>query len=53
MTLPIIPDSFPAALPKNLADRAETVVGNEAQFFGNIDASSPQICIKCETFKFE
>jgi hypothetical protein len=40
-------------LPQKLADRIEAVVGNEAQFLDNIDASSQQICIKCETFKFE
>jgi hypothetical protein len=53
MTLPIIPNGFCAALSKNLPDRAEAVVGNEAQFLANIDASSTQICIKCRIFGFE
>jgi hypothetical protein len=53
MTLPIIPDGFCAALRKKLADRLEAVLGNAAQFFASIDASSPRIFVKCETFKFE
>ncbi|MCX7298089.1 MAG: hypothetical protein NTU64_14745 [Hyphomicrobiales bacterium] len=53
MTLPIIPDGFCAALRKKLADRLEAVVGNAAQVFANIDATSPRIFVKCEKFKFE
>jgi hypothetical protein len=43
MTVPIIPDGFPAALTEKVACGFEAVLRNEAQFLFKLDAISMRI----------